>query len=229
MMKLWFAPNTCARVAMTALEEIGEPYDTALVAFMAGEHRKPSFIAVNPSGKVPALGTPHGILVQNGAILAYLAETYPDAHLLPQPADAFECALVRAELFRCSADLHPIVTRFVIPQMMTSDEQSAPAIRDRAREMLAFQLGPVGRRLAANEWYFGARWSVLDAYVAWIWFRVAGSGFDAEGFPAIRDHYARAMDRPSARAALAREASAENELRERGLLFRPPFDRGGEE
>ncbi len=226
MLKLWFAPNTCARVALTALEEIGEPFETGLIAFMAGEHRKPAFLALNPSGKVPALETAHGVLVQNGAILGYLAETYPAASLLPQPSDPFERALIRAELFRCSADLHPIVTRFVIPQMMTSDAAGAPSVRETAQQMLEFQLRPVEARLAANDWYFGADWSVLDAYIAWIWFRITGAGFGEDPFPAFRDHYRRAMARPSALAALAREAEAERELDARGLLFRPPFVNG---
>ena len=226
MLKLWFAPNTCARVALTALEEIGKPFETGLIAFMAGEHRQPAFLALNPSGKVPALETQFGILVQNGAILGYLADSHPEAALLPQPSDPFERALIRAELFRCSADLHPIVTRFVIPQMMTSDAAGAPAIRETAQQMLEFQLGAVDARLAANAWYLGADWSVLDAYIAWIWFRITGSGFDADRFPGIRDHYARAMARPSAQRALAREAEAEQDLDARGLLFRPPFAKG---
>ena len=224
-MKLWFAPNTCARVTMTALEEIGEPFETGLIAFMAGEHRQPAYLAINPSGKVPALETPQGVLVQNGAMLSYLAEAYPDAGLLPVSDDPFERALVRAELFRCSSDLHPLVTRFVMGVTVSTDPQQVPQIREKAREMVTQQLAPVEARLAAGAWYFGASWSVLDAYVAWIWFRLTGSGFDASAFPAIDAHYARAMARPSAQAALAREAAAERELDARGLLFRPQFEK----
>lgn len=225
MMKLWFAPNTCARVTMTALEEIGEPFETGLIAFMAGEHRQPAFLAINPSGKVPALETPQGVLVQNGAMLTYLAEAFPDASLLPDGKDPFERASIRAEIFRCSSDLHPLVTRFVMGVTATTDPTQVPQIREKARELLCQQLAPVEARLAASQWYFGDRWSVLDAYVAWIWFRLTGNGFDASLFPAIDTHYARAMARPSAQAALAREAEAEKDLDARGLLFRPQFDK----
>ncbi len=226
MMKLWFAPNTCARVTMTALEEIGEPFATGLIAFMAGDHRQPSYLAINPSGKVPALETPHGVLVQNGAMLTYLAEAYPQAQLLPESDDPFEQAQVCAEVFRCSSDLHPLVTRFVMPVTVSTDPQHVPQIREKARELVTQQLAPVEVRLGANEWYFGASWSVLDAYIAWIWFRLTGNGFDPTAFPAIDAHFARAMARPSARAALAREAEAEKELGARGLMFRPQFDTG---
>ncbi|MEL0212630.1 MAG: glutathione S-transferase N-terminal domain-containing protein, partial [Novosphingobium sp.] len=111
MPKLYFAPETCARVTLTALEEIGESFETQLIAFRAGEHRKPEFLAINPAGKVPALETEDGVIVQNGAILSYLAEAHPDAGLLPRPQDAVGKAAVLAELFRNSSDLHPLVTR----------------------------------------------------------------------------------------------------------------------
>ena len=55
MMRLWFAPQTCARLTLTALEEIGQPFETRLIAFMAGEHRGEEFLAINPAGKVPVL------------------------------------------------------------------------------------------------------------------------------------------------------------------------------
>lgn len=221
-MKLWFAPGTCARVALTALEEIGKPYETSLIAFMAGEHRKPEFLAVNPSGKVPALETPQGVLVQNVAILTYLAETFPEAQLLPAPTEPFERAQIMAELLRCSSDLHPLVARFVLGGMVSTDEADGPRIRAKAAEILPMQLAVFEGRLAQSEWYCGLNWSILDAYIAWIWFRLTGSGFDASTFPAIQSHYVRAMERPSAKAALAREAQAERQLDERGLLFRPP-------
>ena len=168
---LHFAPNTCARVTLTALEEIGEPFETRLIAFMAGEHRKPEFLAINPAGKVPALETAHGVIVQNGAILSYLAQVHPDAGLLPQPEDAAGRAEILAELFRCSSDLHPLVTRFVMAPMISIEAGDAPRIRSKAAEGLALQLAPVERRLEAQPWMLGQDWSILDAYLAWIWFR----------------------------------------------------------
>jgi glutathione S-transferase len=220
---LFFAPQTCARVTLTALEEIGLPFETRLIAFLAGEHRKPDFLALNPSGKVPALQTKAGTIVQNGAILSFLAEVHPDAGLLPRRDTAAGKAAVLAELFRCSSDLHPLVTRFVMPQMMSTHETDAPRIRARAKEGLEFQLAALAARLDRQSWCLEEGWSILDAYLAWIWFRITGAGFDRSAFPAIAGHFERASARPSARAALEHEAKAQQELRERGLFFRPPI------
>lgn len=219
---LHFAPNTCARVTLTALEEIGEPFETRLIAFMAGEHRKPDFLAINPAGKVPALETAHAVIVQNGAILSYLAQVYPKACLLPEPEDAAGRAEILAELFRCSSDLHPLVTRFVMSSMISTDAQDAPRIRAKAAEGLATQLAPLEQRLARQQWMLGEDWSIIDAYLAWIWFRITGVGFDQSAYPALQGHFSSASLRPSAKAALAHEAKAEEELSARGLLFRPP-------
>lgn len=219
---LYFAPQTCARVTLTALEEIGEPFEARLVAFLAGEHRKPEFLKVNPSGKVPALDTQNGVIVQNGAILSYLAEKHPDAGLLPVRGDAAGRADVLAQLFRCSSDLHPLVTRFVMAHMISTEADHAPQVREAARQALEFQLGALEARLSQQDWMMPEGWSIIDAYVAWIWFRITGVGFAAHGFPAIGAHFERASARPSAIAALKREAIAEEELAERGLQFRPP-------
>ena len=219
---LYFAPSTCARVTLTALEEIGQPFETRLVAFMAGEHRKPEYLAINAAGKVPALRTEAGVLTQNGAILLYLARTYPESGLLPLSGDPHADASVVSSLFRMSSDLHPLVTRFVLPGMMLSDPASSAHVRAKAEEVLKLQLEPIATQLGKQPWHLGERWSILDAYLAWIWFRITGAGFDPATFPAIADHYDRASARPSARAALQTEARAQQELTERGLAFTPP-------
>lgn len=219
---LYFAPHTCARVCLTALEEIGEPFETHLIAFMTGEHRRPDYLAVNPSGKVPALDTSEGVITQNGSILLYLARTKPGAGLLPLTGDPLQEAAIVSALFRFSSDLHPLVTRFVLPTMMLSSNDAAPQVREKAREMLFQQLHPIGAQLVAQPWLLGKTWSILDSYLAWIWFRITGAGFDRQTFPNIASHYERAVARPSAKAALALERDAMADLERRGLSFSPP-------
>ena len=220
--KLFFAPETCARVTLTALEETGAEFETSVIAFLAGEHRKPDFLAVNPMGKVPALVTPDGPLIQNVAILTYLNQQFPEAGLLPQRDSAFAKAADIAELVRCSSDLHPAVSKFVLPHFQTTEQSAAAGIKAKAQEVLRAQLEPIEQRLQSQTWMLGEGWSIIDNYLAWIWFRITGAGFDPSEFPAIAAHHDAAMSRPSAKAALAHEAAAQEQLAERGLQFRPP-------
>lgn len=219
---LYYAPQTCARVALTALEEIGKPFEARLIAFRAGEHRSPEYLAINPSGKVPALDTGQGVVTQNGAILSYLARTYPEAGLLPLGGSALEEATALSMLFRLSADLHPLVTRFVLPGMILGGEGPAQQIRDQAEKLLCEQLGPLEQMLEASSWLAGEDWSILDSYLAWVWFRITGQGFSKTAFPRIDEMCARANTRPSAIAAIEREQMAQSELERRGLAFTPP-------
>lgn len=83
-LELYFSPGSCPRVSIIALEETGAPFETHLVAFMAGEHRRPEFLARNPSGKIPVLLVDGRPIVQTVAILGFLDETFPGAALFPE-------------------------------------------------------------------------------------------------------------------------------------------------
>ncbi|MBF0307417.1 MAG: glutathione S-transferase N-terminal domain-containing protein [Alphaproteobacteria bacterium] len=62
------------------LEEVGLPYRAHSVDITKGEQFAPDYLAVNPNGKIPAIGDPDGpdgrpiALFESGAILIYLAE-----------------------------------------------------------------------------------------------------------------------------------------------------------
>lgn len=86
---LYYTPGTCAQAVRIALEEAGAPYDLVRVDFAAGQQRTPEYLAVNPKGRVPALATPHGTLTETPALLAYVAQSFPEARLAPADAHGF--------------------------------------------------------------------------------------------------------------------------------------------
>ena len=84
-------------------------------------------------------------------------------------------------------------------------------------EAMDFQLADAERTLGGQPWLMGQDWSIIDAYLSWVWFRIAGAGFEVAAFPALADHHHRADARPSAQRALAIEAAAQDELQRAGL------------
>jgi glutathione S-transferase len=69
------------------LEEIAAPCERVLVDLKSGGQRQPSFHAVNPMEKVPALECDGACVAESGAIVAFLAEKFPGAGLAPEIGD----------------------------------------------------------------------------------------------------------------------------------------------
>ncbi|HXD07741.1 MAG TPA: glutathione S-transferase N-terminal domain-containing protein [Burkholderiaceae bacterium] len=73
----WNTPN--GRKISVALEEMGLPYKVIPVNISKGEQMAPSFLAISPNNKIPAIVDPQGpdgkpiSLFESGAILLYLA------------------------------------------------------------------------------------------------------------------------------------------------------------
>lgn len=218
---LYFAPSTCGRVPLMALEEAGIAFDIHVVAFMAGEHKSPEYLAINPKGKVPALRIDGHSLTENVAILTYLDRRHPDAKLLPARHTDADLAQHLADLSFCAATLHPLVTRIRMSPIFAGPE-NARAVWEHAATAMDEYFTLIDRRLSEAPWWYGEGWSVMDAYLYWVFYRVAGAAYDVEPFPAFADHAARMARRPAVQRALEREKQAEAYLESRGLLFVPP-------
>ena len=81
MLKLYYAPGTCALASYIALEEAGAAYTAERLDFKNSQQTSPQYLAINPKGRVPALVTDRGILTETPAILAYIAQSFPQAKL----------------------------------------------------------------------------------------------------------------------------------------------------
>ena len=87
MMKLYWAPRSRSFTALWLMEETGQPYERVLTDITTGAQKTPEYLAINPMGKVPALGDGDATLAEAAAICAYVAERYPEARLAPPPGD----------------------------------------------------------------------------------------------------------------------------------------------
>ena len=214
---LHFAPDTCARVPMIALEEAGHPYDTEIVSFVRGDHLSAPYRMLNPKGKVPLLVVDGKPLTENIAILMWLDEQFPDANLLPRCADSFDYASLVSDMSFCAATLHPIVTRLRIPQYFCDNAEAVPRVFAMAEDAMRANFALINDRLSKNEWWYGDRWSIVDAYINWVWFRVAGTAFNTTPFEHFARHDAQLSERPSVKRTLAIHKQAAERLASQGL------------
>ena len=218
MYKLFAAPGACSRVPLITLEEAGATYELALVRFMQGAHKQPDYLALNPKGKVPCLVTPTGPITENVAIALYLASHHDG--LLPKTTAPMEAAHVTADLAFCAATLHPIVSRMRVPMFMAEGGEAIASVKAKAMEAMHPMAAVVETKLAGRDWWYGDTWSIMDAYIYWVFFRTTGGGFAMDAYPNWVAHAHRMDARPAVRRALAKEADMQSTLEAEGLAPR---------
>jgi glutathione S-transferase len=213
---LHFAPDTCARVALTALEEIGCAYNLEVVAFMKGQHRSAEYLALNPGGKVPTLVIDGEPLTENVAILTWLADRFPEAKLLPALSGLNEFKHL-SDLAFCASGLHPLVTRLRIPHFFCDLPEARQRVFDMAATAMKLNFAIIEERLGRSTWWYGDQWSIVDAYINWVWFRVTGAGFEASAYTRFARHNEQMQKRPAVIRMLARNAEVASALAAQGL------------
>ncbi|WP_299655932.1 glutathione S-transferase family protein [uncultured Tateyamaria sp.] len=221
-LKLFVAPNTCARVPTIALEEIGVPFDTELIRTAANQQNSAEFLKLNPKGKVPTLlinGTP---LTENVAILSWLNATFPDAGLLPSTNSTLEALQQTADLVFFSATVHPTVTRVAMPLKFIEDKElSFEIVRPLGIEAMNKIMAMIDARLESGPWWYGDAWSVVDGYLFWVWARILGVGYPGDTYRNIQRHHDLSIARPAIQRAMLREEKNIEILKSEGLYIPP--------
>jgi glutathione S-transferase len=83
----YYNPRSRAQMVHWMLEEVGAPYDKVLIDLEKGEHKTPEFLARNPMGKLPTIVHKGVVVTETAAIIAYLADAFPEANLAPATDD----------------------------------------------------------------------------------------------------------------------------------------------
>jgi predicted DNA-binding transcriptional regulator YafY/glutathione S-transferase len=79
---LYTNPRSRGAMAHWMLEEIGCPYKIEVMEY-GTTIKSPDYLAINPMGKVPAIKHGDTVVTESAAILAYLADAFPEAGLAP--------------------------------------------------------------------------------------------------------------------------------------------------
>lgn len=206
---LFHLPGACSRVTMTALEQVGADYADRAVDLGRGEQRTPEYLRVNPRGKIPALLVDGRLLTENAAILWWLHMEHPQAGLLPA-ADAWGQAQQWADLFWVSSVWHPSVRANMMPTRWTTGDP-AP-VRERGKQLIAPLLARLETRLAAQPWWHGQGWSIIDTYLFWCYTTAEEGEYDLSGHDRIADHRRRVAEHPAFARAIAREDAARERM-----------------
>ena len=205
MPTLFFAPVTCALASHIALAETGADYKLRRVDFRAGEQRSPEYLAVNPKGRVPALMTERGILTETPAILAYVAQAYPEAQLAPLH-DPYAFAEAQSFCAYLCATVHVAHAHGRRGARWADDAASLEDMKRKMTRNMHDCFSLIETRMIRGPWAMGEAYSVVDPYLYTVASWLESDGVDIRDFPRVADHFARMNERPAVKRALAEEA-----------------------
>lgn len=206
MLKLYYAPGTCALATHIALEEAGAPYEALPVDFGAQQQHSPEYLAVNPKARVPALVTEDGTLTETPALLCFVAQRFPEAALAPLD-DPF--ALARLQEFNsylCST-VHVAHAHGRRGARWADDTGAIEAMKRKVASNVAEAFALIERELLRGPWVIGDRYTISDPYLFTIASWLEGDGVDTAKLPRIMEHRARMLARPAVRKVVAAEGT----------------------
>ena len=207
MLTLYYATNTCALASHIALEEAGAAFETRWVDFGAAEQTKPEYLKINPKGRVPALVTEHGVLTETPAILAYIAQRYPEAGVAPLD-DPFAFAELQAFMSYLCATVHVAHAHRARGYRWADDPAAFEAMKKKVPQSVGACFALIERGMLRGPWVMGDAYTIADPYLFTLarWMEV--DGVDPNAFPRVLDHRDRMAERPAVQRALESEGLA---------------------
>jgi glutathione S-transferase len=205
-MKLYGFAGTRSQRALWGLKEVDADFEFISVNLLAGEHKRPEFLRINPAGKVPVLVDGDRVIPESAAIVLYLADKYPEKALLPTNPDE------RAQVYRWTlfavTELEQPLWRITRHSILYPPEKRLPADIELARDDFRTMAGILEKHLEGREFIVGNKLSVADCVTVYLmdW---ANEANVLEGFPRLQAYLERLYARPEApqRIAEARKAA----------------------
>ena len=160
-MKLYTKPVACSTADHIALQWTGQPFE--LEVLDKDTMKAPAYLAINPSGAVPAVVDGDFVLTQNAAIMGYIADTFPEAGLSGDGSVRQRAEAMRWLAF-VNSDLHPAFKPMFGPAAFIPDPDQQTVLKSASLKRLRSLYEIADKQLAGKQWLAGFR-SVADPYL----------------------------------------------------------------
>lgn len=199
-MKLFYKPGACSLASHIALNEINAPFELVAVDTAAGlTNGGGDYLKINPKGYVPALQLDDdNILTEGPAILQFLADEHPSAHLIPA-VGTMDRARMLEQLTFVSSELHKAFGPLF-------QDTSSEAEQAKAREAVGRKFDIVETVLSdGRQTLVDGQFTIADAYLFVVANWANFTGIDLVQWPQLAGFVARVAQRPAVQKALSAE------------------------
>ena len=180
--------------ARLAARQLGIALTLKEYPLMTGETRKPSFLKLNPNGRVPLLELDDGrCLPESDAILYYLTH---GTHL--QPEDHWAKSQMLAWMFfeQYSHEPYIAVARYWLAYAPKDELEKKKHLVPEWHEKGNAALGVMETHLRTRDWFAGSAYSIADIALYGYTHAAAEGGFDLPAFPAVSRWLSRVAGQP---------------------------------
>jgi len=197
-MNFYYSPGACSLASHIILRETGNDFNLIKVDLasktmdIGGDFKQ-----VNPHGYVPALKLENNeVLTEGVAIMQYLADQSPDAHLAPANG-TFERTRLQEKLNYLTTELHKSFTPLF---SNISEEEKKKSIKN-----IETKLDFINAQLSDKDYLLGDKFSIADAYLFVITNWTGLTGIDLEKWPNIISFSQRVAKRKSVQESMRAE------------------------
>ena len=198
MIDLYTAATPNGHKVSIALEELGLPYTLHVLDLTAGEQKQPAFLAINPTGRIPAIVDREAddfAVFESGACLIYLAEK--TGRLMP--ADAKGRSRVLQWLMFQMGGIGPMMGQANV--FFRYFPEKIPAVIDRYQGETKRLFRVLDGHLKDHE-YLAGDYSIADI-ANWAWVRThRWSGVDIDDLPHLKRWRDAIRARPAAQRGI---------------------------
>jgi len=204
MLKLYYAPATCALASHIALAEAGAAYTTEKIDFKTNQQQSPDYLKINPKGRVPTLVSDRGILTETPAMLAFIAQSFPQARLAPLD-DAFAFAQIQAFNSYLCATVHVAHAHKMRGARWATEETSFADMKRMVPKTVGACFALIERDMLKGPWVMGDTYTICDPYLYTLATWLEGDSVDLATLPRVADHRERVGQRPAVQKVLAEQ------------------------
>jgi glutathione S-transferase len=204
MLQLLYTPHTCSLATHIALVDAGAAYTLRRIDFSTTEQQSLEYLAINPKARVPSLITARGVLTETPAMLAFVAQSYPDAMLAPL-TDPFQFAELQAfNSYLCST-VHVAHAHRMRGYRWADDSAAISAMQKKVPQSVGACFDLIERHMLRGPWVMGDVYTVADPYLFTLAQWLEADGVDPAQLPRVIGHRERMLCREGVRRALAEE------------------------
>ena len=148
------------------LEELNLPYTRKYVDMMANEHRDPGYLALNPTGLVPALAIPgQRTIGESAAIIIFLGDLPGSNVLVPSIEDSRRAEFLYWLMYLASTG-YTTFGRYAHPERYTTNREALKPVEAAARRDVDDFFKVLDSQAAGDQFFLCGGYSALDIYIA---------------------------------------------------------------